>query len=90
MAVLQDLARAHIQSCDAVFVLCNKAPADAEQEDLQTQMACLAIGQYIQVCTACQAPACCSHSLIRCMHSISITSNGVHNSTCCTTALSHF
>jgi hypothetical protein len=47
---LQDLARAHIESCDAVFVLCNKAPADAKQEDLQTQMACLAIGQYIQVC----------------------------------------
>lgn len=41
--------RAQVETCDAVFVLCNKAPASAKQEDLQTVMTILAIGQYIQV-----------------------------------------
>lgn len=47
---MQDLTRAQLETCDAVFVLCNKAPASAKQEDLQTVMTILAIGQYIQVC----------------------------------------
>jgi hypothetical protein len=37
-----------VDTCEAVFVLCDKAPADARQEDLQTVMACLAVGQYVQ------------------------------------------
>lgn len=47
--MLQDLARAQVDACDAVFILCNKSPPDAKHEDLQTVMACLAIGQYIHV-----------------------------------------
>jgi hypothetical protein len=49
LAAVQDLTRAQVDSCDAVFILCDKAPESAKQEDLQTVMACLAIGQYIQV-----------------------------------------
>lgn len=49
---VQDLTRAQVETCDAVFVLCNKASASAKQEDLQTVMTILAIGQYIQVCGA--------------------------------------
>ena len=54
---MQDLARTQVDSCDAVFILCNKAPESAKQEDLQTLMACLAIGQYIQV-RMTAAPGC--------------------------------
>jgi hypothetical protein len=52
LAAVQHLTRAQVDSCDAVFILCDKAPESAKQEDLQTVMACLAIGQYIQVSNA--------------------------------------
>jgi len=62
MLLPQDLGRAQVDACDAVFILCNKAPADAKQEDLQTVMTCLAIGQYIQVRIGSTARLCLWHS----------------------------
>jgi hypothetical protein len=43
---LQDLARAQVQFADAVFIMADKSPQDARQQDLQNSMACLAVGQY--------------------------------------------
>jgi hypothetical protein len=42
----QDLARAQVQFADAVFIMADKSPQDARQQDLQNSMACLAVGQY--------------------------------------------
>lgn len=62
----QDLVRTQVEACDAVFVLCDKAPEDAKQEDLQSVMACLAIGTYIQVgrCTSTCRPAVVWHVVV--------------------------
>lgn len=43
---LQDLARAQVQFADAVFIMADKSPQDARQQDLQNSMACLAVGHY--------------------------------------------
>ncbi|WIA30873.1 hypothetical protein OEZ86_000928 [Tetradesmus obliquus] len=41
-----DLARAQVQFADAVFIMADKSPQDARQQDLQNSMACLAVGHY--------------------------------------------
>jgi hypothetical protein len=47
--MLQDLERAQVELAESVYVMCNKQPADVQQEDLVNTMRVLSIGQYIQV-----------------------------------------
>lgn len=48
-ACVQDLGRAQVDLSEAVFIMCDKSPADAQQEDLRNIMRCIAMGSCIQV-----------------------------------------
>ncbi|KAF6255851.1 hypothetical protein COO60DRAFT_167776 [Scenedesmus sp. NREL 46B-D3] len=43
-----DLQRAQVHAADAVFIMADKTPGDALEEDLKNSTCCLAIGQFVQ------------------------------------------